>query len=83
MAGNLRVKEVHVAPDGKGDGDGGVRTERFVVCHNPDQADRDQAVRANLIEHLEHLIDGSDAWTARQRDELVGSLKGKPGLRRL
>jgi len=28
------------------------------------------------------LIDGSDAWTARRRDELVGSLKGKPGLRR-
>lgn len=79
----LRVKEVHVAPGGNGDGDGGVRAERFVVCHNPDQADRDAAVRPNLVEHLEHLVDGSDAWTARRRDELVGSLKGKPGLRRL
>lgn len=39
-------------------------------------------MRANLIEHLAGLIDGSDAWTARQRDELVGSLKRKPGLRR-
>ncbi len=83
VAGNLRVKEVHVAPGGKGDGDGGVRTERFVVCHNPDQAERDAQVRANLVEHLEHLIDGSDAWTPRRRDELGGSLKGKPGLRRL
>ena len=79
----LRVKEVHVAPGGTGDGDGGVRAERFVVCHNPDQADRDATVRANLVEHLEGLIDGSDAWTPRRRDELVGSLKGKPGLRRL
>jgi hypothetical protein len=25
---------------------------------------------------------GSDAWTALRRDELVGSLKTKPGLRR-
>ncbi len=28
------------------------------------------------------MIAGSDAWTARRRDELLGSLKTKPGLRR-
>jgi hypothetical protein len=39
-------------------------------------------VRANLVEHLRGLIDGSDGWSARRRDEFVGSLKGKPGLRR-
>ncbi|HVI36066.1 MAG TPA: hypothetical protein VM684_07545, partial [Gaiellales bacterium] len=33
-------------------------------------------------EHLRGLIDGSDGWSARRRDEFVGSLKGKPGLRR-
>lgn len=82
VAGNLRVKAVHVAPGGQSDGDGGARAVRFVVCHNPDQATRDAAVRAQLVEHLQGLIDGSDAWTARRRDELVGSLKGKPGLRR-
>ncbi|MDT2006384.1 transposase [Rhodococcus opacus] len=82
VAGNLRVKEVRVAPGGDGDGDGGARTQRFVVCHNPDQADRDAAVRENLVAHLEELIDGSDTWTPRRRDELVGSLKSKPGLRR-
>jgi hypothetical protein len=82
VAGNLRVKEVHVAPGGEGDGDGGARAVRFVVCHNPDQADRDAAVRANLITHLSGLIEGSDTWTARRRDELVGALKAKPGLRR-
>ena len=82
VADNLRVKEVQVAPGGNGDGDGGARAVRFVVCHNPDQADRDAAVRASLITHLQQLIDGSDTWTPRRRDELVGTLKGKPGLRR-
>ena len=79
---NLRVKEVAVAPGGDGDGDHGARTQRFVICHNPEQAERDQQVRSNLVAHLQQLIEGSDAWTARRRDELVGSLKTKPGLRR-
>ncbi len=82
VAGNLRVKEVAVAPGGDGDGDGGARAVRFVVCHNPEQAERDAQVRANLIAHLQELIDGSDTWTARRRDELVGALRAKPGLRR-
>ncbi len=82
VAGNLRVKEVAVAPGGKGDGDEGARAQRFVVCHNPDQADRDATVRSQLVAHLEQLMAGSDAWTERRRDEFVGSLKGKPGLRR-
>src|SRR5512143_56202 len=82
VAGNLRVKEVAVAPGGDGDGDGGARAVRFVVCHNPEQADRDAQVRANLIGHLDQPIDGSDTWTARRRDELVGALRTKPGLRR-
>jgi hypothetical protein len=82
VAGNLRVKEVAVAPGGHGNGDDGARTQRFVVCHNPEQADRDAAVRSQLVTHLESLIAGSDAWSDRRRDELVGSLKTKPGLRR-
>lgn len=82
VAGNLRVKEVHVAPGGNGDGDSGARAVRFVICHNPERAERDEQVRANLVEHLKGIIDGSDGWTARQRDELVGTLKTKPGLKR-
>ncbi len=82
VAGNLRVKEVAVAPGGNGDGDGGARAQRFVVCHNPEQADRDEAVRGRLVAHLEQLMTGSDSWTDRRRDEFVGSLKTKPGLRR-
>ena len=70
-----------IAPGG-GNNDG-ARAERFVVCHNPDAADRDAGVRERLIEHLQGLIDGSDAWPKTKRDELVGSLKNKPGLRRL
>jgi hypothetical protein len=77
VAGNLRVKEVWVP--GK---DAGVRAERFTICHNPEQAERDRAVRERLVTHLEGLIDGSDAWAKSKRDELVGSLKDKPGLRR-
>jgi len=79
VAGNLRVKEVAVAPGGDGDGNEGARAQRFVVCHNPEQADRDAAVRARLVAHLEELITGSGAWTGRRRDEFVGSLKTKPG----
>ena len=70
-----------IAPGG-GTADG-ARAERFVMCHTPDAADRDAGVRQRLIEHLEGLIEGSDTWPDRRRDELVGSLKGKPGLRRL
>ena len=77
VAGNLRVKEVWVPAR-----DAGARAERFVVCHNPEQAGRDQLVRGRLVTHLEGLIDGSGAWTQRKRDELAGSLKDKPGLRR-
>ena len=82
VAGNLRVKEVAVAPGGQGDGDDGARAVRFVVCHNREQAERDTAVRDRLVAHLQELMAGSDSWTDRRRDELVGSLKTKPGLRR-
>jgi len=77
VAGNLRVKEVWVPAR-----DAGERAERFVVCHNPEQAWRDQLVRGRLVTHLEGLIEGSDAWPQRRRDELAGSLRDKPGLRR-
>jgi pterin-4a-carbinolamine dehydratase len=46
-----------------------------VICHNPEQANRDQQVRVNLIAHLEELINGSDTWSARRHDELVGALR--------
>lgn len=84
VADNLRVKDVAVTPGENGDGDDGARTQRFVICQNfvicdnSEQADRDQQVRANLVAHLQQLIDGSDTWTARRRDELVGSSSPLP-----
>ena len=42
---NLRVKEVHV-----GDGDG---AERFIVCHNPAEAERDRARREQRLARIE------------------------------
>jgi hypothetical protein len=72
---NLEVKEVRVGE--------GARASRFAICHNPEVARRDAAVRANLVAHLEQQIAGSDAWTKQRRDELVGELRATPGLRRL
>jgi transposase len=42
---NLRVKEVHV-----GDGDA---AERFIVCHNPSEAERDRVRREQRIARIE------------------------------
>jgi hypothetical protein len=72
VGANPRIKEVHVAPGGDGDGDHAARTTRFVVCHNLEQAQRDQQVRTNLIAHLSELIDGSDSWTARRPGRRTG-----------
>jgi len=47
-ADNLRVKEVKISD-----------AERFVVCSNPEQADRDAAVRERLLAQLEETITGS------------------------
>jgi hypothetical protein len=75
VADNLRVKEVTVAPGCAG----GARAQRFVICYNSEAAERDTAVREKLVGYLRDLIDGSDAWRVRRRDELVGSLKTTPG----
>ena len=75
VAGNLAVKEVRVGE--------GAREQRFVVCHNPEGAERDQQVRANLVSYLETQIAGSDEWTKSKRDELAGRLRTTPALWRL
>jgi transposase len=75
VAGNLGVKEVRV---GKG-----ARSERFVVCHDPDTEARDAKVRANLVAYLERRIAGSDALSRQARDQLAGELRTTPALWRL
>ena len=74
VAGNLQVKEVRVGE--------GARSQRFVVCVNPDAKARDEIVRANLVAYLEKRIAGSDDWTISRRDELVGELRTTPGIAR-
>ena len=75
VSGNLELKEVRLGS--------GARAERFCVCHNPEVAERDRRVRENLVSYLEKRIVGSDNWSRRRRDELVGELRTTPGLYRL
>ena len=51
VAGNLKVKEVQISDE-----------ERFLVCHNPEAAERDASVRARLVDHLTELIKDSGLW---------------------
>jgi len=71
VAGNLRVKEVRVSEG-----------ERFVVCHNPQGAERDAAVRERLLARLGEMIAGSDKLSDAKRAELRGVISTKPGLAR-
>jgi hypothetical protein len=71
VAGNLKVKEVKIGEN-----------ERFVVCHNPEAAERDAQVRAHLLDHLTGLIKDSDRLPALKRAELKGVISTKPGLSR-
>jgi Transposase DDE domain len=69
VAENLRVKEVRIS-----------ESERFVICYNPEAADRDAKVRARML--LEDLIKDSDTLTKTKRAELRGVISAKPGLNR-
>ena len=71
IAHNMRVKEVKVS-----------EAERFVICHNPEGATRDAAIRTQLITQLTELIEGSDALSDYKRGELRGKIAAKPGLNR-
>src|SRR5512142_1945023 len=71
VAQNLKVKEVRIAED-----------ERFVICFNPEAAERDAAVRARMITRLEEAIRDSDQLSAARRSELRGVISTRPGLNR-
>nr|WP_245718515.1 transposase [Nocardia miyunensis] len=71
IAGNMRVKEVRVSD-----------SERFVICYNPDAAERDRATRDHLVAALAEVIEGSDTLSEFKRGELRGKIAGKPGLNR-
>jgi len=71
LPGGLRVKEVRVSEH-----------ERFVVCHNPEAALRDAAVRSRLVARLVEMIATSDKLSPLKRAELRGVIRTKPGLAR-
>lgn len=56
---NLRVKEVRV-----GDGDA---AKRFIICHNPSEAERQQQIRDHTIERLEAELARIDAQREKAR----------------
>jgi IS4 transposase len=71
IAQNMRVKEVRISD-----------TERFVICHNPEAATRDQHVREQLVSQLTTLIEDTDNLSDFKRGELRGKIADRPGLNR-
>jgi hypothetical protein len=69
---NMLVKEIKIE-----DAD-----DRFVICHNPDQATRDQAIRDDLVAHLTEKITGTDTLDAAKRAELRARIATEPALNR-
>jgi hypothetical protein len=74
VAGNLRVKEVVI--------DDATMRDRFVVCHNPQEAERDLKVRQALLDQVTDAIDGSDRLSSAARSKLADKLRAKRGLKR-
>jgi hypothetical protein len=62
VAANLRVMEIRTSSD-----------ERLVLCHDPEAAERDAAVRARTLAHLQVLISDSDTLSSDlQAEKLRG-----------
>jgi hypothetical protein len=74
VQGNLRVKQVRT--------DDGVNRDRFVICHNPERAERDRTVREQILERLKQEIHHADGLPPSKRSELYGALSTKPAYKR-
>jgi hypothetical protein len=72
VAQNLEVKEVVI--------DDGVMRDRFVICRNPEAAERDRIVRDQLLAQLTDTIDDTDGLEPEARTALAATLPA--GLRR-
>jgi hypothetical protein len=72
VADNMQVKEVNID----------AAADRFVICHNPEDAKRDKHVRDELVARLTDKIASSDKLSATKRAELRGQISTKPGLNR-
>jgi transposase len=74
VQGNLRVKQVRI--------DEGTNRDRFVICHNPERAERDRTVREQILDRLRQEIHHADGLPTSKRAELYGALATKPAYRR-
>ena len=74
VEGNLRVKQVRI--------DEGTYRDRFVICHNPERAERDRTVREQILERLRQEIHHADGLPPSRRSELYGALSTKPAYKR-
>jgi hypothetical protein len=74
VAESLQVKEVRLPAD--------LADDRFVICFNPDAAERDRKIRDRMVALLEDTIAGSDKLSKDKRAELRGVISTKPGLKR-
>ncbi|HWC86230.1 MAG TPA: IS1634 family transposase [Solirubrobacteraceae bacterium] len=74
VEGDLRVKQVRV--------DEGTMRDRFVICHNPERAERDRTVREQILERLGQEIAAADRLAPSKRAELYGALSTKPAYKR-
>src|SRR6266508_2181930 len=72
VAENMLVKEVNLDDTG----------DRFVICLNPEQAERDQHVRDELLTRLAEKIADSDRLGEPKRAELRAQIATSPGLNR-
>ena len=72
--GGLRVKQVRI--------DDATDRDRFVICHNPERAVRDRAVREQILARLALQIAGSDKLSQAKRAQLRGALGTKPAFNR-
>ncbi len=65
---NLQVKEVVI--------DDGAARDLFVICHNPEKAERDELIRTQLVDRLQEAIDGTDQAPNDERTKLATGLPG-------
>jgi transposase len=79
---NLEVKEVRIS--------GGSQEERYVIVRNPQQAEKDRAIRQELLDRLSQEIDRVNATAGKRKGkhskavcELLRSTMGKRFLREL
>jgi len=74
VQGNLRVKQVRI--------DEGTNRDRFVICHNPERAERDRTVREQILDRLREEIHHADGLAPSKRSELYGALATRPAYKR-